>query len=95
MRRPLALLLAALLALAGCAPAAPGESSSAPDVSAFQPQPEPAPDPEPEPEPDPRQAAVDRILSNMTLEEKVGQLFFARCPSMHAAALASEYHLGG
>ena len=95
MRRPLALLLAALLALAGCAPAAPGESSSAPDVSAFQPQPEPAPDPKPEPEPDPRQAAVDRILSNMTLEEKVGQLFFARCPSMHAAALASEYHLGG
>ena len=95
MRRPLALLLAALLALAGCAPAAPGGSSSAPDVSAFQPQPEPAPDPEPEPESDPRQAAVDRILSNMTLEEKVGQLFFARCPSMHAAALVSEYHLGG
>ena len=95
MRRPLALLLASLLALAGCAPAAPGGSSSAPDVSAFQPQPEPAPDPEPEPESDPRQAAVDRILSNMTLEEKVGQLFFARCPSMHAAALVSEYHLGG
>ena len=95
MRRPLALLLASLLALAGCAPAAPGESSSAPDVSAFQPQPEPTPDPEPGPEPDPRQAAVDRLLSNMTLEEKVGQLFFARCPSMHAAALASEYHLGG
>ena len=95
MRRPLALLLASLLALAGCAPAAPGGSSSAPDVSAFQPQPEPAPDPEPEPESDPRQAAVDRILSNMTLEEKVGQLFFARCPSMHAAALALEYHLGG
>ena len=95
MRRPLALLLAALLALAGCAPAAPGGSSSAPDVSAFQPQPEPAPDPKPESEPDPRQAAVDRTLSNMTLEEKVGQLFLARCPSMHAAALVSEYHLGG
>ena len=97
MRRPLALLLTALLALAGCAPGgssdSPPAASSAPDVSAFQPQPEPAP--EPEPEPDPRQEAVDRLLSNMTLEEKVGQLFFARCPSMHAAALASEYHLGG
>ena len=97
MRRPLALLLAALLALAGCAPAAPGGSSStppaasAPDVSAFQPQPEPTP----EPEPDPRQEAVDRVLSSMTLEEKVGQLFFARCPETHAAALAAEYHLGG
>ena len=102
MRRPLALLLAALsLALAGCAPAAPGGTSSAPgslsspDLSAAQSQPDPEPQPEPVPEPDPRQEAVDRALSGMTLEEKVGQLFFARCPEMHAAALASEYHLGG
>ena len=102
MRRPLALLLAALsLALAGCAPAAPGGASSAPgslsspDLSAAQSQSDPEPQPEPVPEPDPRQEAVDRALSGMTLEEKVGQLFFARCPEMHAAALASEYHLGG
>ena len=102
MRRPLALLLAALsLALAGCAPAAPGGTSSAPgslsspDLSAAQSQSDPEPQPEPVPEPDPRQEAVDRALSGMTLEEKVGQLFFARCPEMHAAALASEYHLGG
>ena len=102
MRRPLALLLAALsLALAGCAPAAPGGASSAPgslsspDLSAAQSQSDPEPQPEPVPEPDPRQEAVDRALSGMTLEEKVGQLFFARCPEMHAAALASESHLGG
>ena len=106
MRRPLALLLAALsLALAGCAPAAPGGTSStpgslsSPDLSAAQsqpdPEPQPEPVPEPVPEPDPRQETVDRALSGMTLEEKVGQLFFARCPEMHAAALASEYHLGG
>ena len=77
MRRPLALLLAALsLALAGCAPAAPGGTSSAPgslsspDLSAAQSQSDPEPQPEPVPEPDPRQEAVDRALSGMTLEEK-------------------------
>ena len=31
----------------------------------------------------------------MTLEEKVGQIFFARCPQEDGAALASQYHLGG
>lgn len=47
------------------------------------------------PPPDPRQEAVDRLLAAMTVEEKVGQLFFARCPEENAAALAAEYHLGG
>ena len=31
----------------------------------------------------------------MTLEEKAGQLFFPKCPTQNAAALAGEYHLGG
>jgi len=31
----------------------------------------------------------------MTLEEKVGQLFLARCPEENAATLAAQYHLGG
>ncbi len=35
------------------------------------------------------------ILSEMTLEEKVGQMFVARCPDKGAAALAADYHLGG
>ncbi len=33
--------------------------------------------------------------SQMTLEEKVGQLFFARVPETDAAADVSAYHLGG
>ena len=51
--------------------------------------------PPPQEQPDPRQEAIDALLSSMTAEEKVGQLFFARCPLEDAAALAEEYHLGG
>ena len=35
------------------------------------------------------------LLDSMTLEEKVGQLFLARCPEENAAEKAAEYHLGG
>lgn len=38
---------------------------------------------------------MTRLLSGMTVEEKVGQLFFARCPKEDGAALAEQYHLGG
>lgn len=57
-------------------------------------QPEEPAEPE-EPEPDPRQEAIDSLLSGMTLEEKVGQMFFVRCPDVQAAEKVSEYHLGG
>lgn len=35
------------------------------------------------------------ILLNMTLEEKIGQMFFVRCPKEHALDDISTYHLGG
>lgn len=35
------------------------------------------------------------ILDAMTLEEKVGQMFIARCPEEDAAQKAADYHLGG
>ena len=35
------------------------------------------------------------IVQGMTLEEKVGQMFIARCPADKADKLAEEYHLGG
>ncbi len=35
------------------------------------------------------------LLASMTLEEKVGQLFLARCPRQGAAEDAAKYHLGG
>lgn len=67
---------------------APIENGSVPEL-----EPEPAPDPEPEP--DPRQEAVEALLSGMSLEEKVGQMFFVRCPDVGAAEKISQYHLGG
>lgn len=38
---------------------------------------------------------AEAITARMTLEEKVGQLFFARVPETDAAADVSAYHLGG
>lgn len=37
----------------------------------------------------------ETILLSMTEEEKVGQLFLARCPDVNAAEDVSTYHLGG
>ena len=38
---------------------------------------------------------VDDLLGRMTLEEKVGQLFFVRCPETGAAEDVAAYHPGG
>ncbi|WP_432408861.1 glycoside hydrolase family 3 protein [Wukongibacter sp. M2B1] len=35
------------------------------------------------------------ILSSMTLEEKVGQMFFVRCPDAEAVQKITQYNLGG
>ncbi len=41
---------------------------------------------------------VDRaqeILDSMTLDEKIGQMFFVRCPEENAADVVSQYDIGG
>ena len=38
---------------------------------------------------------AELLLQDMTTEEKVGQLFLARCPDIHAVGDVSRYHLGG
>lgn len=38
---------------------------------------------------------LEKQIADMTIEEKVGQMFIARCPKENAAALVSQYHLGG
>lgn len=35
------------------------------------------------------------LVLTMSTEEKVGQMFLARCPAEQAAELAAQYHLGG
>lgn len=82
-------LLCLLLLLAGCVRPQPE-----PTAPVFEPEPvaEPIPEPEPEPEPvDPAEA----LLSTLSLEEKVGQMFFVQCPASGAAEKAAQYHLGG
>lgn len=38
---------------------------------------------------------AEELLSSMTLEEKVGQLFFVRVPAEEAAQAVAQYHFGG
>ena len=104
MKRFMAALLAALTvcSLAGCAktkvpadPVTPGQAE------------EPAAPTEPEPTPEEiaeqerlaaekaREERLQGLLDSMTLEEKVGQLFFVRCPETNAVEDISTYHLGG
>ena len=40
-------------------------------------------------------ADLQAVLSSMTTEEKVGQMFLARCPSSNAHTTAAKYGLGG
>lgn len=43
----------------------------------------------------PEKTKEEEILENMSLDEKIGQIFIARCPDKYAAALAKKYNLGG
>ena len=44
---------------------------------------------------DPVEQRAEGLLAGMTLEEKVGQMFIARCPETDAASKVTQYHLGG
>ena len=77
----LAAALAALmmLCLCACGPAKP-----APDSQDETPPPQ-AEEPAPPPEPTEEELAaqeIDDLLASLTTEEKVGQLFFVRCPAI-------------
>ena len=39
--------------------------------------------------------SIDEMIENMSVEEKVGQMFYVRCPSSNAVEYVSKYHLGG
>ena len=91
MRRWLSLLFTALLLLA--LPACGSAPQEEPDETTIQ---EPMQESEPEPTPEELAAQeVEDLLSSLTLEEQVGQLFFVRVPEADAVADVSTYHLGG
>ncbi len=72
------------------------ESISEPAVpeSSVAVQPSEAPDEQPGAQPD-KHDYIDSIISGMTLEEKVGQLFLIRCPEIGAVEAVAQYHPGG
>lgn len=43
----------------------------------------------------PEKTKEEKLLENMSLDEKIGQIFIARCPDKDTAALAKKYNLGG
>jgi len=88
-----ALLLALLLtACGGEMVPPPPEVPDTPPAETPEAPPEPE---EPEPPEDFGEAALQALLEGMTLEEKVGQLFFVRVPAENALEDVTTYHLGG
>ena len=79
-------------------PAEPEEAKSDYEYLPETAQPQ-EPEEAPEPTPEEREAALDAKLrariAGMSAEEKVGQLFFVRCPAADAAEKIARYHLGG
>ena len=98
--RYLSLLIAAvmLFALAACSSNKP--ESSASQTSAVSSEAAPATDKEnskddqTEP-PEPNSEYIQAMVANMSLEEKVGQMFLAAVPDENAVETAKQYHLGG
>lgn len=90
-------LLISMLLLVGCAaPLAGEEEESSSTLSQAVPETTEAvqtvpTEPTPTEAPDP----VRQLLNQMTLEERVGQLFFARCQPDTALTDIQTYHLGG
>lgn len=92
MKRLIPCMLAALLLL-GCAgapyetePSLPPETTAVPTETTAAPETLPT---------QPEKSEVEQLMEGMTLEEKVGQLFLARCRMESAAEDIENYHLGG
>lgn len=69
----------------------PPTQTEQPETTQPPTEPEPPETTQPPTEPDP----IEALMASMSLEEKVGQLFLARCPGENAVADVAQYHLGG
>lgn len=94
MKRLIAAALAALtlFSLAGCGKTESAEQPAPPPPVETPAETTPPPVAEILPEPE---DPIDLLLNSMTIEEKVGQLFFVRVPAESAVEDVSAYHLGG
>ena len=90
------LILMLCILLTGCA-AAPQETAepSAPIAETTATIPETTPETEPAPTETEPVDPIDELIAGMTTEEKVGQLFLARCDDSVAISDISSRHLGG
>lgn len=71
-------------------------SSGAPDASQDSEKPPSKPDPSvTSGSTENQDQIIEELLSTMTVEEKVGQMFFVRCPETGAVEAVSQYKLGG
>ena len=97
MKRLFALLLAAmlLLSLIGCGDAGTPEPPIPDEPVLDEPSPDELAEQQRLAELARRAQELEDRLARMTLAEKVGQLFFLRCPSSGAEAAVAQYHLGG
>ena len=82
------ILLAVLLLCSGCTPSHPEETEAALAVMETE---QAIPTTAATIKTDP----VEQCLARMTVEERVGQLFLARCPGENALEELQTYHLGG
>lgn len=100
MKKYLIMMLCFLLLISGCTKSSDGSSvAELPTEEAEEVVPALSPEEMAELE---RQAEETRLaqevedaLKHLTLEEKVGQLFFAACPATDAPSAVTQYHLGG
>ena len=97
MKRLFALLLAAmlLLSLIGCGDVGTPEPPMPDEPVLDEPSPDELAEQQRLAELARRAQELEDRLASMTLAEKVGQLFFLRCPSSDAEAVVAQYHLGG
>lgn len=93
--KKLILFLALILIFSACSEKDEEKEIFVPENGSSLPEEEKTEEQEKEKTAEEKLSEAEKILFGMSIEEKVGQLFLARCPDINAVSDVSEYHLGG